>query len=120
VVCVVARGINGPLTSLVKQLDSKIAENGKLKSFVVVLTADEAKTASALETLAKDAPVKSVPLTLIADTTGPDVYQIAKDAEVTVMLWRGAKVEANHAFKAGELNEEGIKAILADLPKILK
>lgn len=119
-VCVMARQIDGPLTSLVKQVDAKIAENSKLKSFVVLLTDDQDKTATALEALARDANVKSIPLTTFAGTAGPDVYQIAKEADVTVMIWNRQKVVANHAFKAGELNEEGIKAILADVSRALE
>ena len=37
-VCVFARKTSEPLASLVKQIDEKIGENGKLKSFVVILT----------------------------------------------------------------------------------
>jgi len=28
-------------------------------------------------------------------------------------------VEANHAFKKGELNEQAVEQILADIPKII-
>ena len=47
----------------------------------------------------------------------PD-YEIAKDADVTVLMWNGHKVKVNHAFK-GELTEEDIRAIVADIPKVL-
>ena len=36
-VCVFARKTSEPLASLVKQIDSKIGENGELKSFVVIV-----------------------------------------------------------------------------------
>jgi len=39
---------------------------------------------------------------------------------VTVILAVGGKVVANHAFEAGKLNDKAVKAILADVPKILK
>ena len=37
-VCVFARKTSEPLASLVKQIDGKIGENNRLKSFVVILS----------------------------------------------------------------------------------
>lgn len=118
-VCVVARQTDGTLTSLVKQLDERIAKDDKLKGFVVVLTDDEKKTADELKKLAAAKGIRNVPLTLIPDTKGPDIYQIAKDADVTVMMWRGTQVKANRAYKRGSLTDEEVKAVLSDVPKIL-
>ena len=66
-VCVFARKTSEPLTSLVKQIDSKIGENNKLKSFVVILTRDGDRAAENLKKLAADAGVKNVPLTVHRD-----------------------------------------------------
>ena len=33
-------------------------------------------------------------------------------------MWNGHKVKVNHAFK-GELTEKDIRAIVADIPKVL-
>ena len=44
---------------------------------------------------------------------------LSPDAEVTVTIYRGGKVEASHALAKGQLNEAAIKAILADTAKIL-
>ena len=67
-VCVFARKTSEPLASLVKQIDKKIGENGKLKSFVVIMTKEGDKTREALKKLAKDAGIKNVPLTMIGET----------------------------------------------------
>ncbi len=109
------------LTGLVKQVDAavKAHEDKKLSAFVVVLTDDADKTEEQLKALAKNAKIKNVPLTLLEGTAGPPKYKIAKDAEVTVLLWRGQKVKANHAYGKGQLNQEAIKTILADTSKIL-
>ena len=118
-VCVFARKTSEPLASLVKKIDEKIGENNKLKAFVVVLTERTDKTTAAdLKKLAEEAGIKNVPLTLHQDPVGPADYEIAKDADVTVLMWKGVKVKANHAFK-GELTDEDIQAIVADLPKVL-
>ena len=59
-------------------------------------------------------------LTLTVDTpAGPKSYNIAKNADVTVVLYVGKKIKAVHTFKKGELGQKGVEAVLADLPKIL-
>jgi hypothetical protein len=119
VVCVFARTTSEPLTSLVKQIDSQIAKNAALKSFVVVLTDDGDKTADTLKKLAAEAKVKNVPLTLVESPAGPPAYKIAEDADVTVLMWKGSSVKVNHAFAKGQLTEKDVSTIVADLPKIL-
>ena len=118
-VCVFARETSAPLTSLVKSIDSKIAKNDGLKAFVVVLTDDEVKTTRALKKVAADAGVANVPLTLMDDPKGPASYKIDRDADVTVLMWKGAEVKVSRAYKKGELTEAAVSSIIADLPKIL-
>lgn len=117
-VCVFARETTGPLTSLVKQIDSEIAKDKSLKAFVVVPTDATAKTSESLKALAKANGIKNVPLTLFEGTAGPPDYHIARDADVTVMMWKGGKVQANHAFAKGKMTEADVKTIMADLSKI--
>jgi predicted protein tyrosine phosphatase len=118
VVCVFARKTSEPLASLVKKIDEKIGENGKLKSFVVILTDKGDKSADDLRKLATDAGVKHVPLTLHQNLEGPGDYEIARDADITVLMWRGHKVKVNRAYK-GELTDQDVSAIVADIPKAL-
>ena len=117
-VCVFARKTTEPLASLVKQIDSKIGENNKLKSFVVILTRDGEKAAGDLKKLAADAGIKHVPLTVHGDPAEVPDYELSKDADVTVVMWSGHKVKAARGFK-GELTEDNIRAILSDVPKVL-
>ena len=117
-VCVFARKTSEPLASLVKQIDKKIGENGKLKGFVVILTKEGDKTKEDLKKLAADASIHHVPLTMHQDPVGPPDYEIAKDADYTVLMWKRHKVTANHAFK-GALTDDDIHTIVADIPKIL-
>lgn len=119
-VCVFARETSEPLTGLVKQIDEQIAKNGKLKSFVVVLTDDADATSEQLKAMAADSGLKNVPLTLVESPAGPPSYKIAKDADVTVMMWKGTEVKVNKSFAKGKMTEADAKAIIADLPKILE
>ncbi|MBI1323305.1 hypothetical protein GC170_08970 [bacterium] len=113
------RTIDGPLTSLVKAVDSAIADNKKLKSFVVYVNSDGAAAAAELEKLAKSAGIENVPLTVFTDPKGPEGYDIAKEADVTVMMWAGTKVKVNHAFTKGDLKEDKARQI-ADEAKNLR
>ena len=117
-VCVFARKTSEPLASLVKQIDKKIGENGKLKSFVVILTKEGDKTKEDLKKLAADASIKHVPLTMHQDPVGPPDYEIAKDADIMVLMWKGHRVKVNDAYK-GEVTEDQVSTIIADIFKVL-
>jgi hypothetical protein len=118
VVCVFARTTSEPLASLVKQIDQKIGENGKLKSFVVLMPKAGENPVDALKKLASDAGIKHVPLTIGESPNGPPDYEVAKDADVTVLMWTNHKVRVNLGFK-GDLTDKNISTIVADIPKVL-
>lgn len=114
-----AREISDPLTSLVKQLDEITEQNQKAEmgSFVVFCS-DAEGLDKKLKDLAERQKLKHIILS-VDNVTGPSGYSVAKDAEVTVVLYVEQKVVANYAFKKGELANSDIKKILADVPKIL-
>jgi hypothetical protein len=118
-VCIFARANTPALASLVKQVDAAIEKNGKLKSFLVLLTDDADQTAEKLKEMATDCRLKNVPLTLVESPSGPPEYKIAKDADVTVMMWRETEVKINHTYTKGGLTEADVKTIISELPKIL-
>jgi hypothetical protein len=118
VVCVFARKTSEPLASLVKQIDQKIGENGQLKSFVVIVPKKGDKPADDLKKLAQDAGIKHVPLTIGESPDGPPDYELAKDAEITVLMWKQHTVKVNHAYN-GDLTDKNVRAIVADIPKVL-
>ena len=114
-----AREVSDSLTSLVKKIDAATASNSKAKmgSFVVFMSEDE-KLGDTLKTLATKESIKQTIFT-IDNPAGPKAYNVAKEADVTVVLYNNRKVMANYAFKKGELNAAAIEKILADVPKIL-
>ena len=117
-VCVFARQTSAPLASLVRQIDRKIAENGKLRSFVVIIGQTPDKTRAELQKLARDNGIKNVPLTMFGEPGGPPDYELSRDADVTVLMWNRHNVKVNHAFK-GELTDKDIGAVVADIPRLL-
>jgi hypothetical protein len=118
VVCVFTRNTSEPLASLVKKIDAKIGENRKLKSFVVVIPKKGEQPVDQVKKLASDAGVKHIPLTIGESPDGPPNYEVAKDADITVLMWSAGVIKVNHAYK-GELTDKDIREILADIPKIL-
>ena len=117
-VAIFAREVNPGLTSLVKKIDAASSEfKAKgIKSFVVFLSDDE-KLEDGLKKFAEKESIKKTVLS-IDNVAGPKGYDIAKDADVTVLLYTGRKVVANHSFRKGELNDKGVSAVVADLPKL--
>jgi transcription elongation GreA/GreB family factor len=114
-----AREISDSLTSLVKQIDKATLDNAsaRMGSFVVFLNDDD-KLEKQLKALADKEDIKETVLT-IDNPAGPSGYKIAKDAEVTVVLYTHRNVKSNHAYHKGELNDKAIADIVADIPKIL-
>ena len=61
--------------------------------------------------------IEKVSLAVTPD--GPKDYKLSKEADVTVVVYDRYKVEANHAFRKGELNDKAIEAIRADVSKVV-
>jgi hypothetical protein len=120
VAMVFARGAcDCPATlSLIKNLDAMVAKVGKDKiSAAVVYLSDDASTSSKVAEIAKSQNIKNVSLAQM-NTKGPEGYQLADKAGVTVVLYKGRKVIANHAFE--KLCEKCVESVVADLPKLSK
>ena len=107
------------MTSLVKKIDEATDKHSdcRMGSFVVFCS-DEEGLEKKLKDLADKEKFKHIVLT-IDNPSGPNKYEIAKDAEVTVVLYTQQKVKANYAFKKGELKEADINKIVSDVSKIL-
>ena len=115
-----AREISPTLTSLVKKIDAETEKNksAKMGSFVVFLSNDEKGMEEKLKSLASKEGIKNTVLA-IDNVAGPEGYNIAKDADVTVVLYTKRNVKANHSFRKGELNDSAVSSIVKDVTKIL-
>jgi hypothetical protein len=114
-----AREISDNLTSLVKKIDEATAKNSscRMGSFVVFCNDDESMEQK-LKDLVKKEKIKKTVLT-IDSPRGPSGYNIAKDADVTVVLYVNRTVKANYAFKKGQMKDKDVTSIVKDLSKIL-
>lgn len=119
VAMIFARRVTPELTQLIKRVDQATGKNQRrnMGSFVVLLS-DSDSLEKELKELAKKEKIQHCILA-IDKPEGPDNYNIASEAEVTVVLYTMQKVKVNHALKKGELTDKAIEAIVADLGKIL-
>jgi hypothetical protein len=122
VVTIFTRDIDENVANLIKEVDNQVGANGdkKMAAFVVLLTDDADAAEGTLKTLAKKKSIKNVPLTVYDGTAGPSSYKIAKDADVTVMMWNESDVKVNHAFAKGQLTKKSVSAVAGDSAKILE
>jgi hypothetical protein len=121
VAMVFARTADDPaLQKLIKALDEATVKNEKAEmgSFVVFLSADESLEAK-LKEQAKSANLKKLVLS-IESPEGPAKYNVSKQADVTVVLYKERKVKANYAFEKGKLTDKDVEKILADIPTLVK
>jgi hypothetical protein len=120
VAMIFARTSTPNLTKLLKKLDTCCAKNKgcEMASFVVFCNDDDGLDKK-LKKVAEDANLKTVVLS-IDNPAGPRKYNVNKEADVTVVLYKDRTVKHNVAFKKGELTDKAIDAIISAVPKITK
>jgi hypothetical protein len=120
VAMIFAKGDSEQLNNLIKKIDACTAKNSEasMGSFVVFCS-DDKNLEDTLKKVVKDIDLKHTVLA-IDNPAGPDQYEVSKDAEVTVVLYRERVVKANFSYaKAAELSDKEITKILGDVSKIL-
>ncbi len=121
-IIVFARTPNKELGELVAGLDRAIGDpkNAPLRGWVTFLGADQPKLYPQVVEWSKSHAIKSMPLGVFEDPDGPPSYRLAKDADVTVLLFVKQKVMSNFAFRAGELSAKAREEVLKSVPKLLE
>lgn len=119
VAMVFAREATPELAKLIKSIDAATVKNksAEMGSFVVFLSDADGLDKKLQEMAAKEKIEKTV--LSIDNPAGPKGYNVAKDADVTVVLYVERKVKANFAFKKGELTESKIEEVNKAIPSIL-
>lgn len=120
VVNIFTRSLDENTITLIKKVDEQVGANKELRGFVTVLTDDTEKAEKELKEIAKEHGIKNVPLTVFEGAAGPPNYKIAKDADITVMMWNNHEVKVNHSYEKGQMCEECVKTIVADIPTLFK
>lgn len=118
---VFARELSDPLAKLLTKLEAAGGSAPKDSGYKVWMTQlAEKADLDAIAKWAQKQGLKAVPLGAFEDADGPPSYKIAKDADVTVMLFAKQKVVANFAFRSGELGEKQIDEVLKAVPQLFE
>ena len=120
VAMIFARETSPALGTLIRKIDAVTEKNKghEMGSFVVFLS-DKEGLDKELKGIAHEAGLKKIVLA-IDNPAGPQKYKVAKDADVTVVLYKSRVVKANYAFKKGEMTDKDVDTILGDVSKITK
>jgi hypothetical protein len=120
-VVVFARTLSDSLAKLAQQLDKAMTEHQKaeLRSWITFLSDDQLSLDPKLVQWSQKHALRNVPLGVFEDVGGPPSYRLARDADLTVLLFVKQKVVANFAFRAGELNDAKTTEILKTVPRLV-
>ncbi|NDC53130.1 MAG: hypothetical protein EBZ74_02285 [Planctomycetia bacterium] len=115
VVMVFARSADEKLAKLLKKIEEEVEEHQaeKLTSFVNMIGADPESLKKATEDFATKHGITRIAFVVPEDAQdGPADFNIAKDADVTVVCYKEGTVKANHAFPKGGLSDDKIDAVV--------
>ena len=120
-IVVFARSLTDPLAKLTLQIDKAVADHKSagLRAWVTFLNDDQPSFDAKVVKWSQEHAIRRVPLGVFEDAGGPPSYRLAREADVTVLLFVKQQVVANFAFRAGELNDERIGEIMKALPGIV-
>jgi hypothetical protein len=119
-VVVFARALGDPLAKLVQHLDQALTEHKKadLRAWITFLNPDQLALDPKIVQWSQKHAIRTVPLGVFEDVNGPPSYRLARDADVTVLLFVRQKVVANFAFRTGELADDKIAEVIKAVPRI--
>ena len=118
VAMVFARTMDAGTEKLIAAIEKATAANSKCEmgAFVVFLTDDD-KAADKLKEMSDKLKLKSVTLA-VDNPAGPDKYNVAKDADITGVLYAERTSKVNMAFEKGKITDKDIEAVVAGVSKI--
>lgn len=121
-VMVFSRSSAEPVVKLAKELDAAVAKNSdkQLKAFVNLLGSDREQIETTAKQIGEKNKLANVPVVVPVEfENGPDDYGINPKAEVTVLVAKGGKITASHAFAKGELNDKAVASVVAEAQKLV-
>lgn len=119
-VIVFARRLSDPLGKFVAGLDKALGEykGADLRTWVTILADDQPGLDAKVVQWGQHHAVRRVPVGVFEDPDGPPSYRLTREADVTVLLVVKQRVEANFAFRPGELTDEAVAEVMKAIPRI--
>jgi hypothetical protein len=120
VAMVFARSATPEIVTLAKKLEEQVKAHQDAEfNACIVFCSDDTSLKGQLEEIVKKEGLKNVTLA-IDNPAGPKGYNIEKDADVVVLLYKDRKVISNHAYRKGEMCEDCVQKIIAEIPNVVK
>lgn len=121
-VLIFARTPNEPLGKLAAQLDKAVAANkaADVRAWITFLHDDQPAFDPQVVRWTQKYGLKTIPAGVFEDLVGPPSYKLAREADVTLVLFVKRKVVANFAFRAGELTDEAAVEVMKAFPRIIE
>jgi hypothetical protein len=121
-VIVFARTPNDALGKLAAGLDKAVTDHkaAELRSWVTFLGDESKDLEDRIVKWGRTHGLHGIDLGVFEDADGPPSYKLAREADVTVILYVKRKVVADFAFRDGELTEERIAEVLKTLPGLVE
>jgi hypothetical protein len=121
-VVVFARSLSDGLGKLVRGLDKAVQDNKKadLRAWVTFLNDDQQKFDPLVVAWGKQQSVKSVPLAIFEDLTGPPTFRLHRGADLTILLFVKQKVVKNFSYKDGSLTDAQLDEVLKGVSELVK
>lgn len=120
VAMVFARSATPEVIALAKKLEAEVKKHQDAElNACVVFCSDDSSLKSQLEAIVSKEGLKNVTLA-IDNPAGPKGYNISKEADVVVLLYKDRKVVANHAYRKGEICNDCVEKIIAEIPNLVK
>jgi hypothetical protein len=119
-IIVFARQTSDPVGKLVQGIDKALTDykSADLRAWVTFLSDDQPSTDPQVVRWGQKQGIRQVPLGVFEDAGGPPSYRLAREADVTVVLFVKQHVVSNFAFRAGELTDERIAEVLKAVPQV--
>ncbi|QDU73542.1 hypothetical protein Pan97_05170 [Bremerella volcania] len=119
-VVIFAREVNDSVTSLVQQIDRKVAENAdkKLSAFMVVVGENTDEVKPTLQRVQVSQHIENTPLTVFNEKEGPAGYGLDPKARIQVMMWNDDGLKVNKPL-APHLSKEEISEVVNQTSEIL-
>ena len=115
VVMVFSRSADEKFAKFLKKLEAELEEHAdqQLTAFVNMIGTDtESLKKEAADFAAKNGITRIAFVVPEEAENGPEDFNIAPDAEITVVCYKGGTVKANHAVAKGGLNDDAIDAMV--------
>jgi hypothetical protein len=121
-VIVFARTPNDAVGKLAAGIDKAVTEHkaAELRAWVTFVNDESKEMEDKVVKWGRTHGLRGVDIGVFEDADGPPSYKLARDADVTVIVYVKRKVVANYAFRTGELTDERITVVLKAVPGLIE